>query len=208
MKIQLAFDYTTIQNMLKVIEDVRDIIDIVEFGTPMIIKYGVEAVREIKTAYPELVVLSDAKIMDGGAYEAQTCVDAGADIITVMGVANDNTIIETVKTARNSGRKTLVDMMNVPDPIRTIMFLNEIGADYICVHNAYDALDMDKALSMLKKTASLIPPKKLVIAGGINMETAEKVKAFSPEIAIIGTVVRVSPNPRNTIIGLRRALES
>lgn len=208
MKIQLAFDYTTVQNMLKVLKSVRDVIDIVEIGTPMIIKYGVEAVKVVKNTYPELTVLSDVKIMDGGEYEAQTCVDAGADIITVMGVANESTIIKVVETAKKSGRKTLIDMMNVPDPVKTVKFLNDIGADYICIHNAYDALDMDKALSMLGETANLIPKVKLVIAGGINMDTAAKVRAFSPEIAIIGTVVRNSDDPRGTIIELRKALEA
>ena len=47
MRLQIAFDMVSIEEALEMAEKIHDIIDIVEIGTPMIIKYGMD---DMKTA--------------------------------------------------------------------------------------------------------------------------------------------------------------
>ena len=79
MKLQLALDLIDLEGARDFIEGLAYLIDIVDIGTPLIIREGVKAVVEIKRAYPELVVLADLKIMDAGEHEARIAFDAAPE---------------------------------------------------------------------------------------------------------------------------------
>lgn len=84
-------------------------------GTPVVINEGLRAVKELKDAFPSLKVLADLKIMDAGGYEVMKASEAGADIITVLGVSDDSTIQGAVDEAHKQNKKNMVDMINVKD---------------------------------------------------------------------------------------------
>jgi 3-hexulose-6-phosphate synthase len=88
MKLQVAFDIQHSDEVLKLVEVNGDLIDIVEIGTPLIMKEGLKSVQKIKKEYPNQTVLADLKIMDAGLLEAQIGFDAGADIVSVLGLAS------------------------------------------------------------------------------------------------------------------------
>lgn len=92
MKLQLALDELTLPEALVFIDKVVDDVDIIEVGTPFLIREGVNAIKVIKEKYPHKEVLVDAKIMDGGHFESQLLFDAGADYVTVLGVTDLLTI--------------------------------------------------------------------------------------------------------------------
>jgi hypothetical protein len=46
-------------------------VDIIETGTPMLLRFGLDAATTIKKAYPKHEILSDTKLMDGGEPEAR-----------------------------------------------------------------------------------------------------------------------------------------
>jgi 3-keto-L-gulonate-6-phosphate decarboxylase len=60
-------------------------------------------VRRLKAAFPESLLLADLKIMDAGEHEAGLGFGAGADIVTVLSAAHDETIRGCVRAARRSG---------------------------------------------------------------------------------------------------------
>ena len=61
MKLQLALDSSNGQEARRILENVSDLVDIVEIGTPLIMKEGVKVVAEIKHVYPELEVLAESQ---------------------------------------------------------------------------------------------------------------------------------------------------
>ena len=84
MELQLALDFISIEDSIELLKEVGDSIDIVEIGTPFIVKDGMRAVREVRRAFPDLKILADLKIMDAGKEEtacaveaAETCADMG-----------------------------------------------------------------------------------------------------------------------------------
>ena len=70
MKLQIALDLVDTNTALKMVEKIQDIIDIVEIGTPMIVKEGMAPVKAMKEKFPQVTVLADVKIADGGAIES------------------------------------------------------------------------------------------------------------------------------------------
>ncbi|PAE60030.1 3-hexulose-6-phosphate synthase, partial [Bacillus licheniformis] len=115
MELQLALDLVNIPEAIKVVKEVEEYIDIVEIGTPVVINEGLRAVKEMKDAFPNLKVLADLKIMDAAGYEVMKASEAGADIITILGAAEDMSIKGAVEEAKAQGKKILVDMIGIKD---------------------------------------------------------------------------------------------
>ena len=83
-------------------------------------KEGLKSVQKIKKEYPNQTVLADLKIMDAGLLEAQIGFDAGADIVSVLGLASQKTLTSVKQTAVKNGREVMVDMINHPFPEKKI----------------------------------------------------------------------------------------
>ena len=92
MKLQLAFDLGSFQELILLLEQVEDLIDIIEIGTPLIVKEGVKEIENIKKTFPKKTILADMKIMDAGELEAKIGFDVGADIVICLGLASSTTI--------------------------------------------------------------------------------------------------------------------
>lgn len=187
MELQLALDLVDIPGALKVVAEIGEYIDIVEIGTPVVINEGLRAVKEIKAAFPHLRVLADLKIMDAGGYEVMKASEAGADIITVLGASDDATIRGAVEEARKHNKKILVDLINVKDIAGRAKEVDEIGADYICVHSGYDHQAAGiNSFEDLKAIKAVVKRAKTAIAGGIKLATLPDVIAAQPDLVIVG----------------------
>src|SRR5207247_6239119 len=80
----------------------------------------------------------ELKRMDTRAFEVEIAAKAGADVVTVMGVSDDATIVEAVKAARRYGAKIMVDLMRVPDKAARAKELEKLGVDYLNMHVSID----------------------------------------------------------------------
>lgn len=187
MKLQLALDLVNIPQAIEVVKEVEPFIDIVEIGTPVINKEGLKAVAEVKAAFPNLEVLADVKIMDAAAYEVSNAAAAGADIVTILAQAEDSSIKGAVEEAKKQGKKILVDMIAVKDIKTRAAELDELGADYICVHTGYDMQAEGKdSFEDLRTIKSVVKNAKTAIAGGIKLETLPEVIKAQPDLIIVG----------------------
>lgn len=187
MELQLALDLVNIPEAKQVVKEVAPYIDIVEIGTPVVINEGLRAVKEIKDEFPSLKVLADLKIMDAGGYEVMKASEAGADIITVLGVSDDSTIKGAVDEARKQNKKIMVDMINVKDIAGRAQEIDNLGVDYICVHSGYDHQAAGKnSFEDLATIKRVVKRAKTAIAGGIKLQTLPEVISAQPDLVIVG----------------------
>ncbi|WP_098746446.1 3-hexulose-6-phosphate synthase [Paenibacillus sp. EZ-K15] len=187
MELQLALDLVNIPEAKQVVAEVAEFIDIVEIGTPVVINEGLHAVKAIKEAFPHLRVLADLKIMDAGGYEVMKASEAGADIITVLGVSDDSTIKGAVAEALKQGKQVMVDMINVKDIEGRAREIDAFGVDYICVHSGYDHQAEGKnSFEELAAIKRVVKQAKTAVAGGIKMETLPEVIQANPDLVIVG----------------------
>jgi 3-hexulose-6-phosphate synthase len=197
MRLQLALDIYDIPQSLEILKDLHDVVDIVEIGTPFIIRDGVHAVKAVKDAYPDLCVLADLKIMDGGYDEAKMAFEAGADIVTVLAASEDITIQNVVKAGRDYKKEVMADLIAVPDLKKRAMELDSFGLDYICVHTAFDIQHTGRSpLEDLKLLKSVVKNTKAAVAGGVKVATLSDVVAQQPDIVIVGMGISGQPDMR------------
>lgn len=196
MKLQLALDEFELEEALRVAEQVREYIDIIEMGTPFVLNFGMESVRRFKEAFPEKEVLCDAKIMDGGKYESDMAYENGADYVTVLGVTDSFTIQGSIDSSNVYGKKTVVDMICVKDLPGRIAECEAMGAHVLAVHVGTDAQAQGRTplddLKIMKKYAK---KSEIAVAGGINSKTIRKYVELQPDIIICGGAIAHAEDP-------------
>src|SRR5436190_970446 len=98
--LQVALDHMHLKRaLLAAAEAVEGGADWLEAGTPLIKSEGMEVVRQLKKTFPGTTIVADLKTMDTGAFEVEIAAKAGADVVTVMGVTDDATILEAEKVS-------------------------------------------------------------------------------------------------------------
>lgn len=209
MKLQLALDDLSLEQAIALAERVRDHIDIIEAGTPLIYGYGMAAVRALKERFPEKLVLADMKIMDSGALETEEAMDAGADYVTVLGVSEDATVKNCLEAAARYGREVVVDMICVPDLPGRIRALEALGVRGLAVHTGVDQQAAGRTpLDDLRLMTACAKRAKISVAGGIRPETAAEYAACRPEVLIVGGGIIHAPDPVAAAAAIARQLRA
>ncbi|MCM3653246.1 3-hexulose-6-phosphate synthase [Metabacillus litoralis] len=208
MKLQLALDLVNIPEAIEVVKEVQDHIDVVEIGTPVVINEGLRAVNEVKKAFPNLTVLADLKIMDAAGYEVMKATEAGADIITILGAAEDASIKGAVEEAKKLGKQILVDMIAVKDLKGRAQELDSLGVDYICVHTGYDLqAEGQNPFEALRIIKSVVKNAKTAVAGGIKLETLPEVIQANPDLVIVGGGITSKEDKKATAAEMQKLIK-
>ena len=209
MRLQIALDIADTARVLGIADGVHDVIDIVEVGTPVILKEGLAPVRALKARYPDLTVLADTKIMDAGALEASDACEAGADILTVLAVSDDATIREAVDAAHARSCEVMADLMCVRDIPARSRQLVALGVDYVCVHTGTDMQRQGRTpLKDLEELVSAIDPGRACVAGGVSLASVERYAALRPGIVIAGSALYHAADIRAAVVAMTEALGS
>lgn len=197
MKLQLAIDLLNKEEAAKLAQEVEEYVDIVEIGTPIVINEGLPAVELLSKSISKAQVLADLKIMDAADYEVSQAVKFGADITTILGVAEDASIKAAIEEAHKHNKELLVDLIAVQDIEKRAKELDEMGADYIAVHTGYDLQAQGQSpLENLRKVKSVIKNSKVAVAGGIKPDTIESIVAENPDLIIVGGGIANADDPK------------
>ncbi len=194
--LQLALDTLTFEESLKLLDEVKDSVDIVEIGTPFLLNEGLKVLTKIKEAYPNYIYLADAKIVDGAKIEATDAFEAGADIVTVLGLADNKTVSDVVECAKIYGTKVMVDLINVSDIGKRSKELLALGVDYLCVHTAFDVQDTTLPPLEDLKIINQLGNCYSGVAGGVGLKTIKEIAAEKPAVVVVGGAITNSENPK------------
>ncbi len=182
------------EEAVEILSQVSEYVDIAEVGT-LGMYCGLSAVREIKERFPNLEVLADLKIPDGGEECAQAAFLAGADYVTVMGVADNITIQGAVRAAQKHGKKVVADMITTKNIAERLKEVDNLGVDYIAVHIACDVQSEENTpFEQLNIARLVLKNAKLSVAGGINRHNASQVIAARPDIVVSGLGICGQPD--------------
>ena len=160
-----------------------------EAGTPLIKSEGMDIIRKLKQTFPRNIIVADMKTMDTGALETEMAAKAGADVVCILGVSDDATILDALKSARKYGTKIMVDLIGVKDKVRRAEQVEKLGVDYLCLHVGIDEQMIGKkpmsVISSVVKSTSI----PFAVAGGLNSETVADVVKAGASIIIVGGAI-------------------
>ncbi|HQK56842.1 MAG TPA: bifunctional 5,6,7,8-tetrahydromethanopterin hydro-lyase/3-hexulose-6-phosphate synthase [Methanolinea sp.] len=165
---------------------------IIEAGTPLIKRFGLSIIPEIRKVRPNAFIIADMKILDTGNLEARMAADASADAVVISGLAPLPTLEKAIAEAKKTGIYSVIDMLNVPEPLKVIKAL-KVKPDIVELHRAIDAESSEHAwgdIPALKKAAG----GKLLVAtaGGIRVDGVKKAFASGADIIVVGRAITAS----------------
>jgi 3-hexulose-6-phosphate synthase len=207
MKLQFAMDTLTTDAALELAAAAAPSVDIIELGTPLIKAEGFRAITAIKEAHPDKIVFADLKTMDAGELEAGEAFKAGADLVTVLGVAGDSTIAGAVKAAKAHGKGIVVDLIGVSDKAARAKEVVALGAEFVEMHagldeQAEEGFTFEKLLEAGK--ASGVP---FSVAGGVKAATVGSVQDAGADVAVAGAAIYSADDVAGAAAEIRAAIK-
>lgn len=207
--VQLSLDLTDLEEALRTAETaLRAGVDWLEVGTPLVIAEGMRAVRELRARYPEVPIVADLKIMDGGGLEAELAAKAGASMVVVMGQAHEETVELVVKAGRDFGVKVMGDNMAMPDEVLGSRRLAELGCDYIVHHIGYDMRTLRKgrgqqAPTPLDRLREIVDAVSVPVqaVGGLTLQQATETPSYGAPLVVIGAPLAIDAHAFRTAKG-------
>ena len=206
--LQVALDLLELPRALQIAgEAVLGGADWIEAGTPLIKSEGMNAVRALRSRFPDHGIVADMKIADTGALEVEMAAKAGASVVCILADADDTVIAEAVRTASVFGVDLMADLINVPDPVSRAGELETLGIQIINAHVGIDQQMIGKSsLELLEKLRGAVGIR-LAVAGGLNAMTVPLTVERGADIVIVGSAITRSAEVRESARRVRSALD-
>ncbi|MFH1471410.1 MAG: orotidine 5'-phosphate decarboxylase / HUMPS family protein [Nanoarchaeota archaeon] len=196
--LQIAFngDANDVNRILPTIP-VNDRI-LIEAGTPYIKREGFDGIRQIAALWRGKIV-ADLKTMDGAFEEVQLAANAGATAATVLGAAPIETINLFIKTCKDFGMDSMVDMIGVDEPLKVLLHLKQ-PPNVVVLHKGRDE-ETTRGKVIKYKHINKIRSKYDVLisaAGGVDLKEARSAIFNGANIVVVNIV-----SGANQWIGMR-----
>jgi bifunctional enzyme Fae/Hps len=191
--LQVALDLVDMQKVHSVLSELpRNDHLIIEAGTPLIKRFGLSIISEIRKIRPNAFIIADMKILDTGNLEARMAADASADAVVISGLAPQPTLEKAIAEARKTGIYSVIDMLNVPEPLKVLKAL-KVKPDIVELHRAIDAESSAHAWGDIPSMKKAAGGKLLVAtAGGIRVDGVKKALASGADIIVVGRAITAS----------------
>lgn len=194
MKLQIAFDIPNLDDCLKIAKEVEPFCDRFEIGTILLYKYGIEAIKKFKNNFPEKELLAETQIVKKGRDIATLCLEAGADIVTVMAGAHKQ-VIHGICANAGYRKKVVLDLADTLQFGEAAMQAKTLGVDAILFNQPSDSkLDYTTMLEEwdIVKGNTKLP---VFITSSINRNTIQEVLLLKPDGIVIGKAIVEHENP-------------
>ena len=198
--LQVALDNPNLPVILNIIKQLpKSDHLILEAGTPLIKRYGVDVITKIREVRPDAFIVADLKTLDTGNLEARMVADATADAIVVSALAPIATLNKVIEEAHKTGIYAVMDTLNTPDPVAVLEQL-DVLPDVVELHRAIDIEETAHAwgsIEGIKALAAKRSSKILVaVAGGVRVDTIPDALGAGADILVVGRAITNSKDVR------------
>lgn len=205
MKLQVAIDRVSLTQAKQLIKEINGA-DIIEIGTSLSKDYGLDCIKQTKNLKKNSKLLIDIKTIDEGEYEFRQYFEAGADILTVMGAAAPETIEICCKVAEEYHKEVMIDLLECSKERIT-----QISHYKNAIYAMHFAKDSNKEVSVMEEVQrfnEIFPKiKRIALAGGLDYEKTKALSKTNLEIAIVGSSISKSENPKEEVAKYLEAIQ-
>ncbi len=201
--LQIALDNPNLELAKNVVSQIpRSDRVILEVGTPLLKRYGVKVIRELRDSARDMFIVADLKTLDVGRVEADLAFEETADAVVASGLAGPGVLDGFIHEAKRLGIYAVIDMMEVGDPVQKLHSLKQLP-DVVILHRPIDAesVGTQHHMEWIKDLKKAFADQRLLIAvaGGIIPETAQGALEKGADIIIVGRYVTQSKDVRRAV---------
>lgn len=132
--LQLALDLTDSDKALEIAKKTQNDVDIIEIGTVLAIEAGLKSVRDIKAAVSNVQILADIRIIKAGGKLAKMAYEAGADIVTIISDATNETFEAVVAEKNKAVNRDVMIEINTSYTDEQLNYWKSLGLQHIIFH--------------------------------------------------------------------------
>lgn len=209
--IQLALDIINLDKAFEIAGQVIDYVDYIEAGTPLIKNNGKDAIKRLKEAFPNKIIIADMKTIDSGASDCQIAFEAGADGIIVQAVAPYETILKVAEVTRLKNKILMLDSLGLKDIDSLDKLVSDIRPNYTIIHIGIDEQpthDLSILFDMAKNANKYSNLSRLSLAGGIGSELLGSIDTIpeNVKVIVVGAAITMSPCPLNEAAAIKNEI--
>ncbi|MHA1311186.1 MAG: bifunctional 5,6,7,8-tetrahydromethanopterin hydro-lyase/3-hexulose-6-phosphate synthase [Candidatus Helarchaeota archaeon] len=199
--LQIALDITNFERIEKIIKEIpkSDRI-LLEVGTPLLKKYGTKIISDLRKLAKSTFIVCDLKTLDVGRVEVLLAFEETADAVVASGLASDSTLNIFMHEAKRLGIYSIIDMMNVQNPIERIKSLKQIP-DVVILHRGIDteSNNTKPRWELIKEIKGLDKKLLVAVAGGISPITMTDALKEGADIIIVGRYITQARDPERSV---------
>lgn len=205
--IQVALDVQDIEHALRVAASVASAgVDLIEVGDPLIKRVGLDAVRAVKEACPQVRVVAEMMSADWGREQVAMAAEAGADAVLLIGPASTASVRAAVQAGRRLGVPVALDVSTAHADAAWEPPMESAGVDALAVTTNIDLGVSGRtplqAAQRLRRWTRL----PVLVSGGFS--AADRSTLSSPEwdILVIGRSITEAVDPAGALRELQETL--
>jgi 3-hexulose-6-phosphate synthase len=208
MKLQLALDTPDLAHELELAGKVAAHVDLIEAGTPLLIREGIRAVRELRRRHRGRPIVADIKVIDAGEPIAELAFAAGANVVTVLGCAADEVIERVVRSAKRYDGHVMADSLSVENIGERAQQLSQLGVDSLCINRRgiKRVRNRDERISQIVELIEEIE-LPVYLAGGIDLTELTLLRDLPLAGVIIGAAIAEAASPVDAAKKMRAVLD-
>ncbi|HKQ73419.1 MAG TPA: orotidine 5'-phosphate decarboxylase / HUMPS family protein [Blastocatellia bacterium] len=210
MKLQLALDTPDLTHELDLAGKVAAYVDLIEAGTPLLIREGIRAVRELRRRHRGRPIVADIKVIDAGEPIAELAFAAGATVVTVLGNASDELIERVVSSAQRYDGQVMADSLTVLNITERARRLRELGVNSLCVNRRgfkrAKGLNREERINQITDLVEKIE-LPVYLAGGIDVAELTLLRELPLAGVIVGAAIARAFSPVETAKKMRAILD-
>lgn len=196
--LQIALDNLSAEQAISDAKKAQKYLDVLEVGTILLASEGKIAIKKIKEAFPDKIIVADGKIADAGAIFGKMFFENGADYTTVICAAEVSTLKQTIETAKKYDNKDVQVEMTTNFTWDQVKQWKDAGLKQVVWHRSRDAQNdgvkwTQSNIDAVKKLADM--GFKVTVTGGIEKEDIKLFKGIPIYIFIAGRTIRDAQNP-------------
>jgi 3-dehydro-L-gulonate-6-phosphate decarboxylase len=196
--LQIALDTYDLPSALGPLQKAHHAIDVIEVGTILCLSQGMEAVRIIRSLYPDKPVLADVRIAEAGSIISKMAFEAGANWVSVVSGATMTTAEVVQKEAEKRGGEVQIELI---DGWRWEMARQwrNIGIQQVITHRSRDAEAAgnltwsDRDFDEIRELANM--GFKVTVTGGVKPEDIPLFAGVPVYVFIAGRAIRGAADP-------------
>lgn len=206
--LEVAFDipdWRRVEGIVRALPDHEALV--IEAGTPLVKRYGVEVCQKIRQIKPESMILADLKTISSAKMEAKMAADAGADVASFAGVGPVETQEEFIEMCHEEGILALLDTISLHNPLDVLKKL-KIKPDIVELHRAID-LELTAAAHQwgnIPEIKKAIGGGPVAVAGGIRLPKVKEALASKADMLVVGRAITVAKDVNSAALAFLREM--
>ncbi|KAF5052347.1 Orotidine 5'-phosphate decarboxylase [anaerobic digester metagenome] len=207
----LALDVTEREEALKIAENVREFVDAIKVGYPLILATGLDIIRELARFAPVIADFKVADIPNTNRLICEQVFKAGADAVIVQGFTGRDSLDACIEVASKYGKDVfVVSEMSHPGGAEFLQSAAEAIAKMAVEAGAFGLVAPATRPERVKEIRKIIGDRLTIISPGVGAQggKASDVISAGADWVIVGRSIYKAESPKEAACEIAEEIQA